>query len=335
MTATKMKSANGLFDDMDKPVMEYAQRHVIALRDDQTVGQALEQLRAADLGEKIVYFYVVDTDNRLQGVLPVRRLLMSKLDMRISEIMIRSVIYVPDTATLLVASEMLLVHRLMALPVVDSQQRLLGVLDITLFSDEVSSLAHENEVENAFQLIGVHVSMGRTVSFWSSLGDRFPWLLCNIVAGIACAIVIAMHESLLSTVTLLAFFMPVVLTVAESVGMQSTTLTLQSLHLHDSLPFLLSAIRRELVTALGLGLSSAILVGLVSYFWKGHLMASVAVALCLLGSVLIACTLGVLIPGVIKSLRVNPKIAAGPITLALADIVALTLLFSLAGEFLT
>ncbi len=319
---------------LHRPVIESAQRPVTVLREDQTVGDALTQLRAQNLSEKIVYFYVIDQDRRLVGVVPVRRLLMSQPEATMATLMVGDVISVSETTSLLEASEVLLSHRLMALPVVDADFRIVGVLDITLFSDEVSSLAHQHEVENAFQLIGVHVSLGRNVSLWSSFRDRFPWLLCNIIGGFACALILARHETMLSTFTLLAMFIPVLLAVGESVSMQSMTLTLQASHENQAL-LLWNAIRRELVASLGLGLSSGLLVGAVSYIWRGQAVASLVVGGCLLVSVIVACTLGVLIPGIIRALRANPKIAAGPVALAVADVVTLVLLFVFADSLLS
>ena len=320
--------------NLKKPVIDYAQRRVIALHQDQTVGDALAYLRGQNLGEKIVYFYVVDADNRLVGVVPVRRLLMSQLNSTVAEIMVKKTVAVRATDTLLSASELLLEHRFMALPVVDADKRLVGVIDITLFAEEESTLARQHEIDSAFQLIGVHVSLGRNVSVWSSLRDRLPWLLANIAGGLVCAFILTVNESLIQAVTLLAMFVPVVLSVSESVGMQSMTLTLQSSHRRLSWRLLVALVRRELPSAFGLGLCSAVLVGMIALAWKHHVAAAAAVGVALFAAVIFACILGVLIPGAIKMLRADPKIASGPIALAVADIITLLLLFTFATNFI-
>jgi len=320
--------------NLHKPVLGYAQRRVTALHQDQTVGDVLTYLRGQDLGEKIVYFYVVDSDNRLVGVVPVRRLLMSQLEVSVSSIMVKRAVAVLATDTLLTASEMLLQHRFMALPVVDAEKRLVGVIDITLFADEGSSVARQHEIDNVFQLIGVHVSMGRNVSVWSSLKDRLPWLLANIGGGLVCALILTLNESLIKVVTLLALFVPVVLAVAESVSMQSMTLTLQSSYHRLSWRLLVGLVRRELPSAFGLGACSAVIVGTIAFAWKQNFAAAAAVGAGLFAAVIVACILGVLIPGAVKVFRADPKIASGPIALAVADIVTLLMLFTFAGSFL-
>ena len=321
-------------DNLNRPVLEYAQRRVIALHQDQTIGEALAYLRGQNLGEKIVYFYVVDSDNRLVGVVPVRRLLMGHLDATVASIMVKRTVAVQATDTLLTASELLLKHRFMALPVVDDVKRLVGVVDITLFAEEDSSLARQHEIDSAFQLIGVHVSLGRNVSVWSSLRDRLPWLLANIGGGLICALILTAHESLIQVVTLLALFTPVVLAVAESVSMQSMTLTLQASHQRLSWENLIRLVRREFPSALGLGLCSAALVGVMAYLWKQNVEAAAAIGVGLLGSVVVACILGVVVPGTIKLFRADPKIASGPITLAVSDVVTMVLLFAFATNFI-
>lgn len=320
--------------DLRRPVMDFAATEVVTLLDSLTVGEALERLRSRKLGEKIVYFYVVDDGQRLVGVLPVRRLLMSPLDEPLAALMLINVHSLPDTATLGEASEVLLQHRLMALPVVDGAHRLIGVFDITVFSGELSEVVHQHEIDNAFQLAGVHAELGRNVSWWSSYRDRFSWLLANIVGGIVCAIIVASNETLIETVTLLAVFIPMMLSISESVSMQSMTLTLQTSTAVVSWSMLARAVRRELPTALGLGVSSALIVTTLAMIWKGDVLASLAVGVAIIGAVLLASALAVILPAAVHALRADPKVASGPIALALADIIALLLLFGIAQSLI-
>jgi len=320
--------------ELRRPVMDFAATGVVTLLETDTAGEALTRLRSRKLGEKIVYFYVVDANQRLVGVMPVRRLLMSPLDEPIAALMLIHVHSLRDTTTLQEASEMLLHHRLMALPVVDESQRLVGVLDITVFSEELSDAAHQHEIDNAFQLVGVHASLGRNVPWWSSFRDRFSWLIANIVGGLMCATIVASNESLIDVATMLAFFIPMVLSISESVSMQSMALTLQTSTAAISWSMLFRAVRRELPIAFGLGASSAVIVIVLSLVWKGQPLASLAVGIGIIGAVLLASTLGVILPAAVRALRIDPKVASGPIALALADIIALLLLFGMAHSLL-
>ena len=133
--------------NLNRPVLEYAQRRVTALHQDQTVGDALAYLRGQELGEKIVYFYVVDELGKLRGVIPARALLLSPPEAPIVEIMLRNVIAIPADATVLDACEFFVLHRFLAFPVVDAQRRLIGAIDVELYTDELRDLVrHETGV---------------------------------------------------------------------------------------------------------------------------------------------------------------------------------------------
>lgn len=103
----------------------------------QTVGEALERLRRSPNGDGVVYFYVVDDEGRLRGVVPTRRLILSLPDAPLSEIMIRDPVAVPESASVREACELFIRYRLLAFPVVDEEGRLRGVVDVDLYTDEL------------------------------------------------------------------------------------------------------------------------------------------------------------------------------------------------------
>ena len=316
---------------LDEPVANHLRRDFTAVLAGLTIAQTLDCLREQQLGEKIVYLYVVDDHLKLVGVLPTRRLLMSKADALVADVMLRRVVTIPMSASVLEACEFFIQYRFLALPVVDDDGKLAGVVDVGLFTDEVFDVAEEQSLRDVFQLIGVHVDHRKRPSTWAGFGSRFPWLMCNIVAGVLCALVAGQFEEILDRVILLAMFVPVVLALGESVSMQSTTLALQALHHAPvSLRALASAIGRELAVAALLGLASGAVVAAVAWLWKGNLLASGVIAASITISIMTACALGVLVPTAIRALRVDPQIAAGPIVLACADVATLSMYFALA-----
>lgn len=322
-------------EDLDDPILDHVRRDYIILSTQQTVGESLADLRERPIGEKIVYLYVVNADGRLAGVVPTRRLLMSDPATRIEAIMVGHVVAVPSSATVLTACEMLARHRLLALPVVDGDGKMLGVVDITMFTEELSDIEERHASEDAFQLIGIKIQNARERSPWIGFRYRFPWLLCNIVGGITCAFLVGHYEAFLDSVIVLALFIPVVLALAESVSIQSTTITLQSLHHgRTSLARLVKALRREFFIAGLLGLGCGGLVGLVAWAWKGQPAVSYAVGASIALSMVTACLLGVALPMGVRAIRGDPRIASGPVVLAVADIATLALYFSLAAWLL-
>lgn len=322
-------------DELERPVGAYMRRDYAALLADQTVSAALEHLRTVQLAEKIIYFYVVDGEGCLKGVVPTRRLLMSASDALIGGIMVANVISIPDTMTVLEACEFFVMHRLLAFPVVDSGNRLIGVVDVSLFTEEMFDVSEKQSAQDVFQLIGVRLAMGRRMSPAGAFRVRFPWLLCNIVGGIACAFLAGFYERFLDTAIVLALFIPVVLALAESVSVQSMTLTLQSLHGgRRGWRKTLESMGSEFVTALLLGCASGALVGGVGWLWKREAAVAGAIGLSICLSMITACLLGMLLPTAVRAMRGDPKIAAGPIVLAIADVATLLFYFNLAAWLL-
>jgi magnesium transporter len=218
--------------NLEDPVSRYARADCTRLRIGQTVGDALEELRREPPAERIIYFYVVDDDGRLQGVVPTRHLLLNPLERPLAEIMVRHMVTLPATATVREACEFFALHRFLALPVVDEDRRLLGVIDMELYTDELSHLTDADKRDDLFQAIGVYAARPGESSPWGAFRRRFPWLGCNLAGGIACALIASFFDAQLQKVVALALFIPVVLNLAESVASQSVSLTLHLLRGH-------------------------------------------------------------------------------------------------------
>jgi magnesium transporter len=298
------------------------------------VAQALESLRSKDLAEKIVYFYATDDDGRLMGVVPTRRLLMSPPEDKISSIMVRNMVTIPHSATVADACEFFVLHRFLVFPVVDDAKRLLGVIDVNLFTDGVFDVAETHSFDSIFQLIGVHAARGRRESSWTSFRRRFPWLLANIAGGLLCAAVAALYQGLLEVLVILSLFIPIVLALAESVSIQSMTLTIQGFQDRFHWPSFGKAMGREFLTASLLGLFCGAIVAAVIWGWKGEALVSIAIWVSIFLSMVTACLLGVFLPTLIHAFKGDPKIAAGPIVLALTDIATLLFYFNFSGLLL-
>ena len=318
---------------LDEPLFGCLRRDFTPLTVDQTVAEALDFLRSQPLGERIVYFYVVDRDGKLAGVVPTRRLLMAQPGASIASLMVVNVTALPTWATLRDAAEMFHTHRLLALPVIDAGGHLHGVVDVSLFAGEMSSVIERRTADDLFQLIGAHTLQGGGA--WRRFVDRFPWLLCNIAGGLMAAAIAGYYQSLLSTVIVLALFMPVILAVSESVSMQTVTLTLQSLHgTRVNWRFLATSLRRELATAVLLGAGCGAVVSACAWAWKRQALIAVVVFSTVVVAMVTAALTGVALPSALRALRRDPRIASGPIVLALADFVTLVVYFNMASMLL-
>ena len=300
-------------EHLNQPVATVARKDVATLRHDLTVQQALDAIRQRGVGEKIVYFYVVDSDDRLAGVLPTRRLLTAPLEQR----------------------DPFVLHKFLAFPVVDEQRRIVGVVDVGLLSAEAFDIAEREQTDALFESIGFRVSQVREASPVRAFRFRFPWLLATIGSGTICALLASAYEVTLAKSLVLAFFLTLVLGLGESVSIQSMTVTIQALRAtQPTLAWYARAFRREVGTAVLLGGACGTVVGLIVWLWRGAGLAAFAIGASILLALCAACFFGLSVPALLHALKLDPKIAAGPVTLAFADIFTLLFYFSLAALFL-
>ena len=322
-------------EHLQLPVLAVARKDVATLRADFTVQQALDAIRQGGVGEKIVYFYVVDEDARLLGVLPTRRLLTVPLGQRLADVMITRVVAIPHTATVLEACEAFVLHKFLAFPVVDDQRRIVGVVDVGLLSEGAFDIAEREQTEALFESIGIRVSQVREASPLRAFRYRFPWLLATIGSGTVCALLASAYEVTLAKSIVLAFFLTMVLGLAESVSIQSMAITIQALRAtQPTFGWYVRAFRREMGVALLLGLACGMVVGLIVWFWRGAGPAGFAIGGSIVLALGAACFFGLSVPALLHALKLDPKIAAGPVTLAFTDIFTLLFYFSLAALLL-
>ena len=294
------------------------------------MAEALAEIRRSALESRIVYWYVTDEAGRLQGVVPTRRLLMSAPATPVREIMVRRVVALPREATLLDACEQFILHRLLALPIVDAEGRVMGVIDVDQYTNEICELDEREQSDEIFQLIGVRLAQVRRGSLPALFGTRFPWLLCNIAGGLACAFIGGAFESVLEQAVAIALFIPVVLALAESVSIQSLTLALQ---LQARRPAgwrpMARALAAELPMGLMLGTTCGAIVAAVAWLWQRQL----PVAACLLASIALSVVLaalsGLLVPSLLHRMQRDPRVAAGPVALALTDVATMSVYLGL------
>jgi magnesium transporter len=310
---------------LQQPVLAVARRDVATLRQNLTVQQALDIIRQRGIGEKIVYFYAVDAEDRLVGVLPTRRLLTAPLEQRLANLMIRRVVAVPASATVLEACEAFVLHKFLAFPVVNEQRQIVGVVDVGLLTEEAFDIAEREQTEGLFESIGFHLSQVRDASPLRAFRFRFPWLLATIGSGTICALLASAFEVTLAKSIVLAFFLTMVLGLAESVGIQSMTVTIQALR--GTPP----TFRREAGTAALLGAACGLVVGMIVWLWRGAGLAGFAIGASILLALCAACFFGLSVPALLHALKLDPKISAGPVTLAFTDLFTLLFYFSLAA----
>ena len=216
-------------EKLNDVVTHHMRSDFVSLRADRTVADALATIRETPVDGRVVYFYAADEQGRLTGVVPTRRLLLSRPEVRHCRHHGKKS-----------RGHTRFGHGPRGVPILRvapaawisggrCEQRILGVVDVDLYTGELSDLDH-NGFDDLFQLIGVHASEAKHAEPAYAFRKRFPWLLCNIAGGIIAAWIGGFFKHELTILVELALFIPVVLNLAESVSTQSVSLALEALH---------------------------------------------------------------------------------------------------------
>jgi magnesium transporter len=320
--------------DFNAPVVDHARKDFPLLRAGMTVGEALDRIRREGVGERVIYFYAIDEQERLVGVVPTRRLLTASLETPLRQIMVARAVAIPASATVLDACEFFVLYKFLAFPIVDEQRRVVGIIDANLFAEEILEAGESEDRKRPaglvgpefFEALGFHLEQIRGASPWRGFRFRFPWLMVTVTGGTLSAVLAHFFEATLARSLVLAFFLTMVLALNESVSMQSMSVTIHALRsVSVTTRWLATAFGRELSTAVLLGIACGFVVSVIVWLWRNDFAGAFVIGGSIALSLLTACALGLGVPSLLHRLKLDLRIAAGPVTLALADFVALVI----------
>lgn len=299
----------------------------VTIHDDQRVDDAVRSLRIRQIEEKSLhYITVVDKKNRLKGVVSARTLLLSPPFKMICQIMDSDLVTVGENETLGKSLELLHEHKLLSLPVVDEEGRLLGAIDVNNYIPESAEMVNKRFSHDLFTLFGVTIEEGKKGGAFKRFTIRLPWIFCNMIGGIFCAIISRFYEAVLAQMLVLAMFIPLVLTLSESISMQSMTQSLQQLRKEPTkLRKIFSLCFTEWKTISLLSVTCGILVGAISLLWGDGPQVGITIGVGLITGIFISAVIGSAIPYILHAKKLDPKVAAGPIVLMFADVITTTI----------
>ncbi|MCA9931857.1 MAG: magnesium transporter [Anaerolineales bacterium] len=308
-------------------------RDVAALRRHWTVEETFTFLRSLEDAETLHYLYVVDAEDRLLGVVPLRILIMSQPNATIGEIMTQGVVSVTYTADQEELAEMVSRYDYFAIPVVDQQERLLGVVT----HDDVLDILEE-EVTEDIQRLGGSEPLDQpyfAVSPFRVVQKRIGWLLLLFVAAIMTAKVLQLFEESLTAVLALSFFIPLVTGTGGNAGSQTVATIIRAITLDEvRLSNLLSAWRREIVVAMTLGMVMGLCGFGVVTILTGDIQVAWVVAVTLPVVVMWAITIATVVPIIANHFKIDPTVISGPMITTIVDASALLVYFLLASLLL-
>ena len=307
-----------------------------AILADISVAHALNFIRSRmDTLETVYYVYVVDPLKRLIGVVSLKDILRAKDSDRIESIMEKNVIFVHDNTDQEESARVLENHDLLALPVVDRFNRLLGIITF----DDVIDVIREEQTEDIYKMgamVGDTLSYMET-SVWGLVKKRLPWLIILLAAGTITTNVLHSYESLYLTAAFLTLFIPVITQTGGNSGTQSSTLMIRGiatgeLHFRD----IWKIIFKESLVGLMIGAATGVIILTRAYFTPPGIaiLPAIAIAISLCVVVIFATILGALVPMLIHRLGFDPTVAAGPLMSTVIDVCGLTIFFEVSRHIL-
>jgi magnesium transporter len=276
---------------------------------------------------QIFYLYVLDRNGRLIGVVNLRALILAEPTLTIEEIMRRDVISVRVDTDQEDVAQLFSRYDLLALPVVDAEEHLVGIVTV----DDVVDVIEEEATEDIYHLAQVGADSEIFAPIFRSLRARLPWLYVNMFTAFISSSVVAFFEDTIAAIAILAVFMPIVAAQGGNAGNQTMTIMVRSLALGEiDVTQAWRALRREFLIGVLNGLSLGICVGAVAWLWQGNPMLGVIIGLAMIGNLMVAAIAGVLVPTTLKRLNVDPALASSIFVTAATDVMGFALYLGLA-----
>ncbi len=302
----------------------------VAIRSDWTIQKSLRYIRKYGRdAETINMVYVVDEKGHLIDDIPLRRLILANPQHKVESIMDRKFIAISASEDQEQGVMIIRQYNLVALPVIDSENVLLGIVTV----DDILDVLEYEVTEDVHKGAGVTpLDMSYSaVSAWRLYHKRIVWLLLLAFAGFLSGNVIAAFEKTIGTIIALAFFIPVLIDTGGNTGTQSATLIIRAIATGDlTLKKWFSVMKKEILVGILLGASLGAVLYLWSYFWKGNPEISLVVGISVVAIALCANLVGSLLPIVLIKLKLDPAVVSSPLITTIMDVTGLLIYFSIA-----
>lgn len=320
-------------------LLEYGERtagrimnpRVFAASEDLTVGEAITELQTSRDVEMVFYLYVVDARGHLVGVTSLRRLLLVSPETPLKRIMTPNVTSVRVDTDQEEVARQVASYNLLALPVVDEENKLAGVITV----DDVIDVIKDEATEDLYRLAGVSGDERIATPPFEALRKRLPWLGVNLITAFVAASVVALFEGTISKVTALAVFMPIVAGMGGNAATQTLTVVVRGLALGElSWANGRKALLKEGVIGLGNGVTLGVVAALVAWATKANPVLGLVLGLAMLCNMFVAAMAGTLVPLGLKALKVDPALASSVFITTCTDVVGFAAFLGLATMFL-
>ncbi|MFD2759810.1 magnesium transporter [Lentibacillus juripiscarius] len=304
----------------------------VAVYQTKTVKDTMQYLKAeAPEAETIYYLYVIDEDKHLVGVVSLRDLIVADGDIRIADLMNENVFSVSVGKDQEEVAQMMRDYDFLALPVVDFQHHLLGIITF----DDILDVMDEEASDDYSKLAGVADTDRPQDGSFAAAKKRLPWLVILSFLGLLTASLISRFEKTLDEVAVLAIFIPLIAGMGGNTGTQALAVAVRGLATGNfNKEGKLKLILREGVTGLITGTICGIVITAVVYLWQGDFFLGLLVGLSIMTTLIVATLAGALVPVFMDRLNIDPAVASGPFITTINDIISILIYFGLATAFM-
>lgn len=306
----------------------------LSLKENLTITQALAQIRSqADVRETIYYIYVTDDARRLTGILSLRDLILAQPQETIGSIMTREVVFVNTNTDQEEVARTIQHYDFVAIPVVDAEQRLVGIVTV----DDVLDILEQETTEDIYKLGGLEAGGDNyfQTNLFTVARKRVVWLFILLITNSATAAVITNQEDILEKVVALTAFIPLLIDTGGNVGAQSSTVVIRGLNTEDVRSHeALNIIRREAIAGILLGAMLGTVVIVWAYFLQANISVALAVGISLFSICVLASVSGSALPFLFRSMGLDPALMSAPFITTAVDVLGVLIYLNVARMIL-
>ncbi|HEX9162372.1 MAG TPA: magnesium transporter [Thermoanaerobaculia bacterium] len=315
--ATQSAKLESLLEGEEETAGSLMNTEFLALDENFTAAQSIEAIRQYPRKETFFYVYCVDEGGHLVGVLSLRNLILASATAHLKDLMVQSVVRTQVDSPPEEVAQIVSKYDLLSVPVVDLQNRLVGVVTV----DDVIDVIQEQAEEDLLHLAGVAAEERVTTPARQSFKMRFPWLAINLATAFLASWVVSWFQGTIAKWAALAVFMPIVAGMGGNAGTQTLTVFVRGLALGEvewSNGF--RAIRKEALVGLGNGLANGLLTTAVVGLWTGDWIMATILLLAMVANLIIAGVAGGLVPLALERYGFDPAIASSIFVTTFTDV---------------
>ena len=303
----------------------------LALPPNTSAQEAIDKIRERGELESFFYLYVVDKAEKLIGVVPLRNLVVAPKDRTLLEMMIPDPVQGEASMDQEDAARLVSKYDLLALPIVDSEGHLMGIITV----DDVIDIINQETTEDMYRMAGLEEGDRIFSHPKLSIQKRLPWMSFNLLTAMLAAFVVGLFEGTIEKAVSLAVFMPVVAGMGGNGGTQTLTVMVRGIALGE-LEFSTAwrAVMKEVIVGITIGAATGLMVAVVAYLWKGNPALGLILALAMVINLLVGALAGTLIPLALKQVHLDPALGSGVLVTTFTDVFGFLSFLGLATIFI-